>query len=66
MFHLMDRVSDGVQPMITHLESHVITTGLADMIGAAATISTVSPGEWFAPRIFCVVARKLLFIFLGL
>ena len=41
MFHLMDRVSDGVQPMICHLENHVITTGLADMIGAAATISTV-------------------------
>lgn len=39
----MDRVSDsdGVQPMIGHLESHVITTGLADMIGAAATIATV-------------------------
>ena len=36
-----DGVSDGVQQMICHLENHVITTGLADMIGAAATISTV-------------------------
>ena len=42
MFHLMDRVPHGVQPMIAHLESHVVTTGLADMIGAAATIATVS------------------------
>lgn len=41
MFHLMDRVPDGVQPMIQYLENHVVTTGLADMIGAAATIATV-------------------------
>lgn len=37
----MDRVTDGVKPMIEHLENHVITTGLADMIGSAATITTV-------------------------
>ena len=46
MFHLMDRVPHGVQPMIAHLESHVITTGLADMIGAAATIATVRCFLW--------------------
>ena len=38
----MDRVSDGVQPMINYVESHVVTTGRADMMSAAATISTVS------------------------
>lgn len=41
MFHLMDRVSNDVQPMISHLENYVIATGLADMIGAAAAISAV-------------------------
>ena len=51
----MDRVSDGVQPMITHLESHVITTGLADMIGAAATISTVSLVQVFQRKILTML-----------
>ncbi|CAB3995820.1 cullin-5 [Paramuricea clavata] len=55
MFHLMDRVSDGVQPMISHLESHVITTGLADMIGAAATISTDS--EKYVDRLLMLFNR---------
>ena len=55
MFHLMDRVSDGVQPMITHLESHVVTTGLADMIGAAATIATDS--EKYVDRLLMLFNR---------
>lgn len=41
MFHLVDRVANGVEPMITHLEDHVIATGLMEMMDAAATITTV-------------------------
>lgn len=55
MFHLMDRVHDGVQPMIEHLENHVVTTGLADMIGAAATISTDS--EKYVDRLLMLFNR---------
>ena len=42
MFSLMDRVPDGITPMLHDLEAHIISAGLADMHAAADTITTVS------------------------
>ena len=41
MFSLMDRVPDGITPMLQDLEEHIIHQGLADMIAAANTITSV-------------------------
>lgn len=43
MFRLMDRVPDGIQPMLEALEEHIISAGLADMVAAADSITQV----WF-------------------
>lgn len=42
MFNLMDRVPDGITPMLHDLEAHVVNQGLADMIAAADIITSVS------------------------
>jgi cullin-5 len=42
MFSLMDRVPDGITPMLHDLEEHIISAGLADMIAAADTITSDS------------------------
>ena len=42
MFQLMDRVRGGVDPMISNLESYIVTTGLDDMKASADTITSVS------------------------
>ncbi|XP_045196669.2 cullin-5-like isoform X2 [Mercenaria mercenaria] len=42
MFNLMDRVPDGITPMLHDLEAHVINQGLADMIAAADIITSDS------------------------
>ena len=42
MFSLMDRVPDGIAPMLHDLEAHIVSQGLADMMSAARTITTVS------------------------
>ena len=42
MFRLMDRVSDGIAPMLKCLEDHIIHAGLADMMLAAELITQVS------------------------
>ncbi|XP_057376986.1 cullin-5-like [Daphnia carinata] len=39
MFRLMDRVSDGIAPMLKYLEDHIIHAGLADMMVAAELIT---------------------------
>lgn len=39
MFRLLDRVADGVEPMLNDLESHIVSAGLADMISAAEIIT---------------------------
>ncbi|KAK7494516.1 hypothetical protein BaRGS_00014169 [Batillaria attramentaria] len=41
MFSLMDRVVDGITPMLHDLEAHIVQQGLADMIAAADCITTV-------------------------
>ena len=41
MFGLMDRVSDGIAPMLKYLEDHIIQAGLADMMVAAELITQV-------------------------
>lgn len=42
MFSLMDRVPDGITPMLHDLEAHIVSQGLADMIAAAESITQVS------------------------
>ena len=42
MFRLMNEVEDGVIPIRSNLESHIIQDGLADMEACADTIITVS------------------------
>nr|CAD7405299.1 unnamed protein product [Timema poppensis] len=39
MFKLMDRVLEGIAPMLRDLEDHIINAGLADMVGAADIIT---------------------------
>ncbi|KAJ8027304.1 Cullin-5 [Holothuria leucospilota] len=40
MLRLMDRVSDGINPMLEDLEQHIREAGLADMVAAADVITT--------------------------
>lgn len=42
MFKLMDRVDDGVLPMLHDLQHHIKEAGLADMLACADIITTVS------------------------
>lgn len=39
MFRLLERVPDGVQPMLQELENHIVSAGLADMVAAADVIT---------------------------
>ncbi|KAF5295967.1 hypothetical protein FQA39_LY12739 [Lamprigera yunnana] len=39
MFRLLERVPDGVLPMLRELESHITSAGLADMVAAADIIT---------------------------
>lgn len=39
MFRLMDRVPEGIAPMLKDLESHIISQGLADMMSSAEIIT---------------------------
>ncbi|KAJ8945868.1 hypothetical protein NQ318_002708 [Aromia moschata] len=39
MFRLLERVPEGVQPMLRELENHITQAGLADMVAAAEVIT---------------------------
>lgn len=39
MFKLMDRVQDGILPMLKDLEDHIVSAGLADMLASADIIT---------------------------
>ncbi|KAJ8984726.1 hypothetical protein NQ317_004990 [Molorchus minor] len=39
MFRLLERVPEGVQPMLAELENHITQAGLADMVAAAEIIT---------------------------
>ena len=39
MFRLLDRVPEGIAPMLQYLENHIIDQGLADMIASAEIIT---------------------------
>ncbi|CDQ79021.1 unnamed protein product [Oncorhynchus mykiss] len=41
MFSLMDKVPSGIEPMLKDLEDHIMNAGLADMVAAAETITSV-------------------------
>ncbi|KAL5010455.1 hypothetical protein ScPMuIL_012760 [Solemya velum] len=42
MFSLMDRVPEGISPMLHDLEAHIVSQGLRDMMESAETITTDS------------------------
>lgn len=42
MFKLLDRVPDGIEPMLTVLESHIYQDGIADMVSSAEVITADS------------------------
>lgn len=42
MFRLLDRVPDGVTPILRDLEAHIVSAGLADMVASADIITTDS------------------------
>ena len=50
MFSLMDKVPSGIEPMLKDLEEHIINAGLADMVAAAETITTVRARTHKTPR----------------
>ncbi|KAI9579867.1 hypothetical protein GQX74_000655 [Glossina fuscipes] len=39
MFRLLDRVPNGVEPMLRDLENHIVSAGLADMLSASEIIT---------------------------
>lgn len=41
MFKLMDRVPEGITPMLKDLEEHIVSAGLADMVASADIITQV-------------------------
>ena len=51
MFRLMDRVSDGIAPMLKYLEDHIIHAGLADMMVAAELITQVGHVDRFSANV---------------
>lgn len=53
MFSLMDKVPNGIEPMLKDLEEHIVNAGLADMVAAAETITTVSEHFLFLSLISC-------------
>lgn len=42
MFKLMDRVPEGIAPMLKVLEEHIVSAGLADMVASADIITQVT------------------------
>lgn len=50
MFKLMDRVSEGINPMLNDLEEHIISAGLADMVSSADVITQVGEMQIFSDR----------------
>jgi len=42
MFKLLDRVPDGIEPMLTCLETHIYQAGIADMVASAEVITADS------------------------
>lgn len=56
MFSLMDKVPNGVEPMLKDLEEHIMSAGLADMVAAAESITSVSEphlGEGHSKQALC-------------
>ena len=43
MFGLMDRIPQGVDPMLSDLENYITQSGIDDMKACAEIITTVSP-----------------------
>lgn len=55
MFRLLDRVANGVDPMLRDLENHIVQAGLADMVAAADIITQDS--EKYVERLLDLFRR---------
>ena len=51
MFRLMDRVSDGIAPLLKYFQDHIIHAGLADMMVAAELITQVGHVDRFSANV---------------
>ncbi|XP_055923127.1 cullin-5 [Eupeodes corollae] len=49
MFRLLDRVQNGIEPMLRDLENHIVTAGLADMLSVSDII--VQDSEKYVERL---------------
>lgn len=55
MFRLLDRVNDGVDPMLNDLENHIVSAGLSDMVASADVITQDS--EKYVERLLDLFRR---------
>lgn len=60
MFRLLDRVANGVEPMLHDLEEHIVQDGLADMLAAADIITQDS--EKYVERLLDLFKRYSLLV----
>lgn len=60
MFRLLDRVADGVEPMLNDLENHIVSDGLQDMVSAAAEITQDS--EKYVERLLELFRRYSILV----
>jgi hypothetical protein len=67
MFSLMDRVHEGIDPMLLDMEEHIKAQGLADMIASAETITAVGIFSIFCHhQILYIGTQFCCFCFKGL
>lgn len=67
MFRLMDRVPEGIQPMLDALEEFIISAGLADIVAAADNITQVCCWvifDWNYIEVFLQSSTFLILIFI--
>ncbi|XP_013193169.1 cullin-5 [Amyelois transitella] len=55
MFRLLDRIPEGVTPILRDLEAHIVSAGLADMVASADIITTDS--EKYVERLLDLFKR---------
>ena len=58
MFGLMDRVPDGILPMLEALEDHIKSDGLADMVAAREIVATDSEKYVEGPKTILLPFEK--------
>lgn len=60
MFKLMDRVVDGISPMLDDLVDHILQAGLDDMLASADIITQVNKSCTISDRIMYMNLKILI------